>query len=401
MINAVALAAGGLEGYLRVTASQKSKLYEGIETVPEIADTYFKHVFLEKHATKDAWNNANYDPQLGWDYQIAASRIRGPRKTGPKPAGTFRVITLGDSFTWGIEVGEDEHFPHYLEKILQGRRAAEVFNMGVGSYGIDQTVLKYERHGQALRPGGNGDFEETDRLAEYLLTRLKSELDRTGTKLLVVQIPRGNAFENGDTLSKAKSEPRTARLKALYEKLKIPTVDLLDALPAKHETAAIYREHYIHRPDGSIGHFTPRGNAEVAKIIAEALKEKGMLTGGNEKSRQQNPPADSLPKGRGRGIFISRGMPRLLVRARPARSGSPLGDGENLLRDADESLPLLGAPVGLNPELDRPVARSAPAGGDRDPVGLAYRAPRAGARHLHGEAARGASGMQKLADRRQ
>ena len=158
MIIAIGLVAGGLEAYLRMTATQQSMLYEGIETVPEIADTYFQHVFLEKHATKDAWNNANYDPQLGWDYQIAASRIRGPRKTGPKPAGMFRVIALGDSFTWGIEAGEDEHFPHYLEKILQGKRAAEVFNMGVGSYGIDQMLLKYERHGQAAparrrRPG--------------------------------------------------------------------------------------------------------------------------------------------------------------------------------------------------------------------------------------------------------
>ena len=112
MLIAVGLVAGGLEGYLRVTAPQKSKLYEGIETVPEIADTYFNHVFLEKHATRDAWNNANYDPQLGWDYQISASRIRGPRKTGPKPAGMFRVITLGDSFTWGIEAGEEEQVVH-------------------------------------------------------------------------------------------------------------------------------------------------------------------------------------------------------------------------------------------------------------------------------------------------
>jgi lysophospholipase L1-like esterase len=361
MIIAIGLVAGGLEGYLRVTAKDKSKLYEGIETVPDIADTYFKLVFLEKHATKDAWNNANYDPQLGWDYQIAASRIRGPRKTGPKPAGMFRVITLGDSFTWGIEAGEDEHFPHYLEKILQGRRTAEVFNMGVGSYGIDQMLLKYERYGRVLRPdvvvlgiyphdydrtrlsfysyskpifrrdqktgqyalenvpvpppkevyaslkqsldgngsyawvfvknrvrkllstlpGNNGYFEETDRLVEYLLSRLKGELDKTGTKLLVVHIPPGNVFESGDALSRGKSEPQTAHLRALYDKLKVPYVDLLEALPGRHSLATIYKEHYIHRPDGSIGHFTPQGNAEVAKIIAEALKEKGMMKGGN------------------------------------------------------------------------------------------------------------------------
>lgn len=360
MIIAIGLVAGGLEAYLRVTAVHKSKLYEGIETVPEIADTYFQHVFLEKRATKDAWNNANYDPQLGWDYQIAASRIRGPRKTGPKPAGMFRVIALGDSFTWGIEVKDDECFPHYLEKILQGRQAAEVFNMGVGSYGIDQMLLKYERHGRPLRPdvvvlgifphdydrtrlsfysyskpifrrdektgpyvlenvpvlppkevyeslkkslngtgsyayvflknrvrkllstlpGSNGYYEETDRLVENLLARLKGELDKTGTKLLVVHIPRGNAFENGEALSRGKSEPQTAHLRALYEKLKIPHVDLLEALPQGRPLATIYKEHYIHRPDGSIGHFTPQGNAEVAKIIAEALKAKGMLKNG-------------------------------------------------------------------------------------------------------------------------
>jgi len=361
MIIAIGLVAGGLEAYLRVTATQKSKLYEGIETVPEIADTYFQRVFLEKHATKDAWNNANYDPQLGWDYQIAASRIRGPRKTGPKPAGMFRVIALGDSFTWGIEVKDDECFPHHLEKILQGRQAAEVFNMGVGSYGIDQMLLKYERHGKGLHPdvvvlgifphdydrtrlsfysyskpifrrdektgqyvlenvpvpppkevyaslknslngngshaivflknrvrkllstlpGNNGYYEETDRLVEHLLARLKGDLDKTGTKLLVVHIPRGNAFENGEALSRVKSEPQSAHLRALCEKLKIPHVDLLEALPGRHRLSTIYKEHYIHRPGGSIGHFTPQGNAEVAKIIAEALREKGMMKGGS------------------------------------------------------------------------------------------------------------------------
>ena len=130
-------------------------------------------------------------------------------------------------------------------------------------------------------PGSNGYYAETDRLVEYLLARLKGELDKTGTKLLVVHIPRGNAFENGEALSRGKSEPQTAHLRALYEKLKIPHVDLLEALPGRHSLATIYKEHYTHRPDGSIGHFTPQGNAEVAKIIAEALKAKGMLKNGS------------------------------------------------------------------------------------------------------------------------
>jgi len=33
-------------------------------------------------------------------------------------------------------------------------------------------------------------------------------------------------------------------------------------------------------PDGSVGLFTPAGNAEVVKIIAESLKAKGMMKNG-------------------------------------------------------------------------------------------------------------------------
>jgi hypothetical protein len=62
--------------------------------------------------------------------------------------------------------------------------------------------------------------------------------------------------------------------------LEIPFVDLLEALPQGRPLATVYRDYYIHRPDGSIGHFTPQGNAEVAKIIAESLKAKGMLKNG-------------------------------------------------------------------------------------------------------------------------
>ena len=51
-------------------------------------------------------------------------------------------------------------------------------------------------------PGNNGYYDETDRLVEYLLVRLKEDLDKTGTKLLVVHIPPGQVFENGEALSK-------------------------------------------------------------------------------------------------------------------------------------------------------------------------------------------------------
>jgi hypothetical protein len=274
----------------------------------------------------------------------------------------MRIVTLGDSFTWGIEVGDNESYPFYLEKTLSGaqHQPTEVLNMGVGSYGLDQALLKYFQHGQPLRPdlvvlgifphdydrtrlsfysyskplfryndaSGQYDlsnvpvpppkemyetlarrydqansyaliylknrllklyysvlspsdpnkyYSTTDRLVEYLLTHLRGELDKTRAGLFVVHIPRGECFESDKLLATGRNETQTVHLKALYEKLRIPYVDLLEELPKRFPLRAIYEEFYFHRADGSIGHFTPRGNAEVAKIIAAALKEKGMM----------------------------------------------------------------------------------------------------------------------------
>lgn len=365
LVVAVGLIFAGIEIYLRHAMTNKAKPYEGIETIPEVTDAYFELTFLEQYATKKVWFTADFDPQLGWDYQIAANRVRGGRKIGPKEAGTLRVIALGDSFTWGIDVDDHECYPYLLGKVLRSAhgREAEVLNMGVGSYGIDQALMKFYSHGQKHRPdvvvlgifphdydrtrlsfysyskplfrydGASGKyvldnvpvpppkemydalarkydrtesyafvfvknrlwklfgsvlspgdpnryFSETDRLVEYLLANLKNELDKTGAKLLIVHIPRGEAFESDQALSRGKSERQTTHLKALYEKLRIPHVDLLEALPRRGSLATIYRDYYVHRPDGSIAHFTPKGNAEVAKIIAEQMKAGGMLKGG-------------------------------------------------------------------------------------------------------------------------
>jgi lysophospholipase L1-like esterase len=362
LVVSVCLVFGGLEIYLRQSAVGKAKPYEGIETMPDVADTYFQLVFLQNYVGKKVWFPADHDPQLGWDYKIASNRLRGGKKAGPKSDSTFRIITLGDSFTWGIDVGDTENYPYYLEKTLQGvhGQPAEVLNMGVGSYGLDQAVLKYGLHGQPLRPDlvvlgifphdydrtrlsfysyskplfqyedaagayvlanvpvpppkemyeklarkhegassyalaflknrliklfhsvlnpsdPNRYYSTTDRLVEFLLLRLRGDLDKVRAGLFIVHIPRGECFESDKALAIGRNETQTVRLKALYEKLKIPSVDLLEALPKRFPLGTIHRDFYVHREDGTLGHFTPRGNAEVAKIIAEELKTEGLL----------------------------------------------------------------------------------------------------------------------------
>jgi lysophospholipase L1-like esterase len=67
--------------------------------------------------------------------------FREPRLPGPKPDGTTRIVALGDSFTHGYGVEEDEAFPRVLEELLDEhdeRRRYEVINLGVpGSCPLD------------------------------------------------------------------------------------------------------------------------------------------------------------------------------------------------------------------------------------------------------------------------
>lgn len=56
-----------------------------------------------------------------------------PFKT-KKPEGTFRIIVLGDSFSWGVGISEDKRYSNILEKLLNSRykfKKFEVINLSV------------------------------------------------------------------------------------------------------------------------------------------------------------------------------------------------------------------------------------------------------------------------------
>jgi len=63
-----------------------------------------------------------------------AQGFREPRAPGPKPPGVTRLVVVGDSFTQGYGVEEDEAYPRVLERLLDARepqRRHEVINLGV------------------------------------------------------------------------------------------------------------------------------------------------------------------------------------------------------------------------------------------------------------------------------
>jgi hypothetical protein len=68
-----------------------------------------------------------------------------------KPAGTFRVVILGDSFMEAYQVELEETLPFRLQEILAPRNV-EVINLGVGGYGTAQEFLALREEGLRYSP---------------------------------------------------------------------------------------------------------------------------------------------------------------------------------------------------------------------------------------------------------
>lgn len=112
---------------------------------------------------KEEFHSA-YDPELGWvhvpgkriedfygpgaDLTINSEGFRGDEDyLAGKPSGRVRLVCLGDSFTLGYGVGDDDTYAAVLER-LEPR--LQVVNMGQGGYSIGQDWLWYRRHAAAL-----------------------------------------------------------------------------------------------------------------------------------------------------------------------------------------------------------------------------------------------------------
>lgn len=59
-----------------------------------------------------------------------------------------RILALGDSFTYGLGVNDEQTYAHHLE-IITG---VEVVNAGVTAHGVDQSLLMWEKEGRVFQP---------------------------------------------------------------------------------------------------------------------------------------------------------------------------------------------------------------------------------------------------------
>lgn len=75
--------------------------------------------------------------------------VDGSRVAGATPPSSNGLIaSVGDSYTYGEDVGDREAWPAQLQT-LSGKR---VLNAGVSGYGFDQIVLRAERIAETHQP---------------------------------------------------------------------------------------------------------------------------------------------------------------------------------------------------------------------------------------------------------
>jgi len=76
--------------------------------------------------------------------------FRSPHEfEAPRRDGVTRIVVLGDSFTFGEEVGDGDCWPARLEQQLGD---VEVFNLAIHGYGTDQQLRVLEEEGLRTRP---------------------------------------------------------------------------------------------------------------------------------------------------------------------------------------------------------------------------------------------------------
>ena len=107
----------------------------------------------------------NYDSSKGWlskpnlrdmkvfDNKILNTNTKGVRGINEysyiKDPNKTRILILGDSYTFGEEVSDNETYSYYLQQLLPN---TEVINLGIHGYGHDQMLIYLREEGIKYKP---------------------------------------------------------------------------------------------------------------------------------------------------------------------------------------------------------------------------------------------------------
>ena len=100
---------------------------------------------------QDCYTKIGHNP-----IHINSQGTRGPEFQTKKPAGTIRILSLGDSRTFGWGLTDEETYSRRLERLLQahvgGGKQVEVINAGVDAWSYPQMLVYFRDIGLKYQP---------------------------------------------------------------------------------------------------------------------------------------------------------------------------------------------------------------------------------------------------------
>jgi hypothetical protein len=115
-----------------------------------------------------------YPGTYDWHFSNNSQGFRGAREFTIARNNSYRILLLGDSFTYGTGVNDDETFAHKIETDLSDV-PVEVINAGNGGTGTDFALKFFMTRGREFRPDlvvlcfYANDFQDNERLEFFAL----------------------------------------------------------------------------------------------------------------------------------------------------------------------------------------------------------------------------------------
>lgn len=166
----------------------------------------FKHMTNKRITWRSEGLSTSYFNSFG---------LREPNVTLAKPAGTYRIVLLGDSLTESLQVPLDKSFSYGIEKELQAhlKKPVQVLNFGTSGYSTAQEFLQLKNDVLAFKPdlvlicyNTRDCFENWSPPDEVLTNVRPAALHLPGGKLVVdsspvelwMRSPRARGLRNFD-----------------------------------------------------------------------------------------------------------------------------------------------------------------------------------------------------------
>lgn len=156
VVVSVALAFLAMEGALRLYAS----LQDAAAVAPaqdQWARAESRHWLLtlpeewerREVSVPGAWRAYNWHGAL---HVLNEDHLRWSKPFPPKRDDTYRVMVVGDSFTYGVGIAEDDRFSNLAERWLGADFRVELINIGHPSYQSEDILAEINKYLPILRP---------------------------------------------------------------------------------------------------------------------------------------------------------------------------------------------------------------------------------------------------------